>query len=1290
MILTRKQIAAAALTCLLSVMPVSGQGRGEAPLRDQPVLTQLPNKGVHALASDGDGFLWIGTNRGLFRFSGNCYVPYLREQDGGLTSDNITSLLCDRQDRLWIGTEYGINMIRDGKVRLSSDRNYNAITALAEYDADRLFYSGYNAVGFIEKESGEYVHLKSDSRLSEAVKAVCSGNGDILLLDKSATTLYLLDPSLDIIGSWTPGGNSAITGFEESGPSWLIATRKGLVKLDHALRQEEPLPGELAERAPGPILFLMQDPESVYLGLDTGKILRYDRRDGRKEDQVDAAYLEGCETCIGAIAGKQLFLSPDGYDLFSTGFAVGSTCPLPHIPRNRRITRIMRVDETRILAFSPERIFLLDFHDHVCRDITPGILGQEELLVIQHISPDRRLLCYRGGKLYAFRLEADRLLHTGTMDAGDFRGLWFDPGRNCFRIRSGENLLEWSGQGEPVTISEMGLPYLTDAFPARNGVIYFSDYSSSIYQIKNGQMVALPFHIPFPICADADSKGSLWIGSGSDGLFRYRLSDQSLEHVSIPDENVSQVEVDDEDNVWVCMRNSVLRIDGRDAHHTLYHNPNGEQSVYAGSASAKTLDGVIFFGGKDLIQKLDVRATGDTAPVPVFITAVTINGQTAGAATDFGRLSYQENSLSFYYTALCYDFYETLNFAYRLDGFDKDWIYTAGDNRVRYSNLPAGRYTFRIKVQGPDGTWNEEEACQEFRIRPAWWMTGAFKAGLVLLLLGFAAFIVYNLIQRRLARERLRFARQEKNLSEALNQEKLDLFTNLSHELRTPLSLIYGPVRELSRNPALKASEGKRLDLIERNTERLLDITEQIIQFNNPADASRLKVSRTDLARVVQDIAANFALVAEEASQELTVEAPPSLEAWCDLDKVEKMVFNLITNALRYTPSGGRIAVRLRALPADHAMGLYRLAENPEGMFAEIQVRDSGPGIDAGKMEKIFERYMRLDPKEAAKPQDKGFGIGLNYVIWLAKLHKGDIKAAGNPEGGACMSVVFPIGEAAYKDEVLLPAPSAGKAGLETAIEPAEVPTLPAGTGSLLLVEDDAELRAYMQGIFESRYQVVCAQDGAEALRLLQVFAPDVIVSDIYMPYKDGFTLCSEVKGSPEYCHIPVILLTALSTYENWEKGLKVSADAFLGKPFDPDNLMRCVANVLDNRRRIQEALSHAAEPDSDPDLNPLDREFVDRLYTIIDTHLSEEDFNITALGKELGMSRTSFYSKIKGLFGESPQNFLSTYRLNKARELLQSKRFTVSEVAWKVGFGSLAGFSKSFKKQFGISPSEA
>ena len=1280
---------AAPLLVILLYAASSARAEGQLhPLPDQAVLTQLPNKEIRALAADRDGYVWIGTTHGLFRFSGNCYIPYLRVQEGGLSSDNIVSLLCDEGNRLWVGTEYGINRIEDGKVTLSSARNYNIISALAPFDQEHLFYSGYNTIGLIDKESGDYVRIKPSSFLSEALRAKATGSGDILLIDKNAEMLYRLDRDLEPCGHFSPGKGNIVNDMLELDGKLYIATRSGLRVFDPFLREEKPLPRGLSDLSGRNIIFLEADEGFLYLGVSETGILRMNRQDGAVSLLTEPDSMENTYWGLGLLSGNHFFVSPNGYDLQVLGTSVDRLFRIPLRSRRNQVSKLLATREGNVLCVTSESLLLLDRENGYSVDLHPDVPELEGMNVV-HLSPDNRLLILRAGILYAFQLEGARLTATGRLEVPSYLGCWFDTQRSIFRIRNGNLLLEWDGSSAANPIGEMDATDFLDTFPARNGTVYFTDYRSTIYQFRNGQMQALPCQVPFPLSVDADRKGGLWIGSGSDGLFRYDLADGTLQHHPLPDESVSQVEVDDDDAVWVCMRNSVLRIDGKDGRETLYRNPNHEAMVYTGTATAKTRDGVIYFGGKDYIQEMKPDSETVQSAVPVFITAITINGQTVPESTDLQRLGYKENSLSFYYTALCYDFYETLNFAYRLDGFDKDWVFTSEDNRVRYSNLPPGRYTFRIKVQGPDGVWNEQEARESFRIRPAWWMTDAFKAGLLLLLLGLAAFIGYNLVQRRLSRERLRFAQQEKKLSEALNQEKLDLFTNLSHELRTPLSLIYGPVRELSRNPALRAAEGKKLSLIENNTERLLDITEQIIQFNNPTDASRLKLTRTDLARVIRSIASNFSLVAEEAAQELTVDAPDTLEAWCDLDKVEKMVFNLLTNALRYTPTGGKIAVRLGLLPFDHAQGLYRLQEASEGNYVEIQVRDSGPGIDPGKMETVFERYRRLNPKEAVKPQDKGFGIGLNYVIWLVKLHKGDIKAANNPGGGACMSIAIPVDESAYPGEILLPGPETERSLDQVHAVPTPL-ELPEGEDlTLLLVEDDESLRTYLQEMLSGQFKVVCAQDGAEATRILKLFVPDILVSDIYMPYKDGFTLCEEVKASPECCHVPVVLLTALSTYENQVQGLKVRADAFVAKPFDPEYLKLVLANLLDNRRRLQRSLTGAGSTEGETELNPLDREFMEKLYVIIDEHLSEEDFNITALGKELGMSRTSFYSKVKGLFGETPQNFLTTYRLNKAMELLKSKRFTVSEAAWKVGFGSLAGFSKSFKKQFGIPPSQ-
>lgn len=1259
-----------------------------ATLPDQPLLTQLPNKEVRAMVCDQDGYLWIGSTRGLFKFSGSCYIPYLRENGNALSSDDITSLCCDSENRIWIGTEYGINMIRDGKPEIVSERNYNLISALTELDRDHLFYSGYNTIGLIDKATGAYTGFKPTSNLSAAVKAVKARDGGVYIIDKNAENVYHLTPELEANSRFSTGSGNPANSIAETENGVYIGTRKGLFLAESTTLTPRPLPKKMESLAEAGILFLETDEKHLYIGVKDRGAIRIDRGTGAMDLISESEHFSDATWSVSLLSDRYLFVSPDGYDLKIIRKSVGRICPVPNTSRKEKIGRLSRTEGDDILAISEDGVLLLDLDARSCTDISPVLPGLTGIN-IAHFSPDGRFVCFREGALYAFRLKGKRLIPTGKISVPDFRGCWFDRERNTFRVRSGNILEEWDGKAPARSIGEIDLPDFLESFPTRSGVIYFSDYRSSIYRFRNGRMEKLDFQVPFPISIDADRKGGLWIGSGSDGLFRYDLSGGELRHIDLPDENVSQVEVDGNDNVWVCMRSLVLRLDGRDGHSTLYRNPNRESIVYSGTANAKTLDGILYFGGKGFIQEMDPATDWGRESVPVSIVAVTVNGQASLPEKEFEKLSHQENSLAFYYTALCYDAYGALNFAYKLDGYDKEWILTADDNRVRYANLPPGKYTFRIKVQGPDGGWDGEEAVFPLQILPAWWMTAWARILMALLLTALTSFIIYMFVQRRLAQERIRFTEQEKKLSETLNQEKINLFTNLSHELRTPLSLIYGPVRELTRNPALAGPEKEKLSLIESNTHRLLDITEQIIQFNNPLDASSLKISSVDLSEVLRRIACNFSLVAEEARQELSLDIPDTFPAFCDLDKVQKIVFNLLTNALRYTPSGGKITIRLTQVKADHASRMFRLPESLEGNYAEIQVRDTGPGIDPSKMQKIFERYERLDHPGSSRPEEKGFGIGLNYIAWLTGLHKGGIQAFNNPDGGACFSFAIPVSDAAYVGDIVLPSPSSIPSSFSAVPKETPLPENPDGI-SLLLVEDDESLRSYLQELLSDRFKVVCAQDGDEAARILQFFIPDILVSDIYMPYKDGFTLCSEVKASPELCHIPVILLTALSTYENQVQGLKASADAFVGKPFDPEYLKLVIANLLENRKRLQEALSRPSRKEDQPDMNPLDRTFLKKLYRIVDEHIGEEEFNITAMGQEMGMSRTSFYSKIKALFGDSPQNFLTSYRLEKALELLKTRQYNVSEVAWQVGFSTLSGFSKSFKKKFGIPPSEA
>ena len=355
-----------------------------------------------------------------------------------------------------------------------------------------------------------------------------------------------------------------------------------------------------------------------------------------------------------------------------------------------------------------------------------------------------------------------------------------------------------------------------------------------------------------------------------------------------------------------------------------------------------------------------------------------------------------------------------------------------------------------------------------------------------------------------------------------------------------------------------------------------------------------------------------------------------------------------------------------------------------------MEVADTGIGISPEKAEQVFGRFQRLGEK-VGDSLPSGFGIGLNYARHLAEVHKGDLTVRANDPIGSVFSFTFPWEMEVYADDAVW-----HDAGPE---EKEADPAAESGPGNgeeevrILVVEDNEDMREYIRGFLSEHFKVMMAGDGEQAWKCIRISAPDLIVSDVMMPYKDGYTLCKELKNDPEYCHIPVILLTAKADMEDRLHGLDLGADGYLGKPFDPTYLTALVRNLLSNRRRLQGLLadrtSSSPAADARPDgLSAQDRAFLDKCYRIIDEHLSEEDFGVTALSLEMGRSRTSVFSKPKALVGLSPRTFLTNYRLNKAMEFLKTREFNVSEVGYKVGFGTLTGFSRSFKNKFGVPPS--
>ena len=563
-----------------------------------------------------------------------------------------------------------------------------------------------------------------------------------------------------------------------------------------------------------------------------------------------------------------------------------------------------------------------------------------------------------------------------------------------------------------------------------------------------------------------------------------------------------------------------------------------------------------------------------------------------------------------------------------------------------------------------------------------------------------------------------------------MREQHLHFVANISHEIRTPLTLISAPLKELIDHNNLTPHDRDLLAIMQRNVTRLNHLAEQILDSNNHSKDDRvLKTTFGDISAFVEGIANNFRFYAHEKGLHLTFDSKTDgRQGYFDMEKVEKIVSNLMSNAIKYTPEGGDLVVRVSL----------------SGTNAEVVVKDTGIGITGSRQREMFRRFNRLD-MSVLNSSSKGFGVGLHYAQCLAFLHRGRLSYEPNVPQGSRFTLTIPYQEPVAQDASAAYTPSAhthlsdtpspsdhsrhsaeastsisatflshpSELGSDVAPHPSTPCTIDESLPTILLVEDDYEMRGYVQMLLKEDYNIIVAGDGEEALEKLKLNIPDLVLSDVVMSRMDGFELCRHIKASDDYGYLPVLLLTAKSDMDNRKHGIDCGADAYIGKPFDPYYLKSVVASVLENRLRIQRIIrnmTHVEEsvsvdapaigcgkqavpqvvenPMSEPLLSERDRDFLAAFHKLLSDHLDDFDLNVNQLASDMNLSYSSLYARVKDLTGQSPQVFLNTYRMNIAMELLQTHNYTVSEVCYKVGASSPANFARAFKKQFGVVPS--
>ena len=675
---------------------------------------------------------------------------------------------------------------------------------------------------------------------------------------------------------------------------------------------------------------------------------------------------------------------------------------------------------------------------------------------------------------------------------------------------------------------------------------------------------------------------------------------------------------------------------------------------------------------------------------PIVFTGFKIQGHPASHSinnlTEL-ELKASQRNVTFQFAALDYVNPDNILYAYRLQGLEDEWNEADNNRSASYINLPAGKYRLQIKSTNSDGVWTDNIRTLSIHVLPTFWETYWAWLLYCLLFILFTATIVYVLFYIYRLRHRVDMEQQLANI-------KLRFFTDISHELRTPLTLIGSPVAEVLENEPLSPTAREHLTLVRRNTERMLRLMNQILDFRKIQNQKmKLLVEETDLIPLLQKVMDSFRLIAKEKNIDYQMKSPiESVYGWVDRDKFEKIFFNLLSNAFKYTPEGK--AITIKVLPHNETI--------------DIEVADEGIGIAAEKQRTLFQRFETLVKQNILQPSS---GIGLSLVKEMVEIHHGTIQVDSQPGIGSRFTVTLPLRKQVFEEDAQVEfilndiqtasAPTDEETkGQEDTETKEEFDSNLSECHSILVVEDNKELRTFLKNSLSEHYTVITAANGKEGLQHAIDDLPDLIISDVMMPVMDGLEMVKQIKENSAICHIPIIILSAKASLDDRIAGLEQGIDDYITKPFSATYLKTRIITLLRQRKSLQEmymaqltdsknaCVSSGLTP-SQPQITPYDEKFMQKVMEFMETQMDNSELTIDAFAEHLMLSRTIFYRKLKSIIGLTPVDFIREIRIKRAVQLIDSGEYNFSQIAYMTGFSDPKYFSKCFKKVMGVTPTE-
>jgi ligand-binding sensor domain-containing protein/signal transduction histidine kinase/AraC-like DNA-binding protein len=1199
--------------------------------------------GINCIYEDRKGRRWIGGNNGLYMQDSEGLHAFKPPQIAGYV---VRCVYEDKKGQLWIGTNMGLTRMTANGMEIirrqpgnPSSLSMDFITAITEDRAGRLWIGTQTGgVNIYDPATGHFTHLLQPAIVNNIVRRILpdrSGNMWVGTQEGLSVinpqTLQHSDHQHDPAKEQTLSQNSVHSLFEDNNGSVWIGTYFGGVNMVHAYStaftawQQHPLLNKVSNNVIGT---LHEDSShNLWIATEGGGLDHFNRASGR------FSYYKhdpSDTSSIGSNLVKLVYEDKD-HHIWAGTHGGGLNLLLP----GGRFKRFF-YNSADPATFSREITAVLE--DAAGR----FWVGTNDRLHLLH-RRDRELV-----------KEKDSAL-TGMAGKLSIRYLLQDS-RHRVLIGTISGLFVLEGD-----VMRQVLP----------------GYVNSMYE---------------------DHRHQIWVGLYYGGLARLGPDLRQLalytEKDGLPNSNVLGLLEDDQGQLWISTDNGLVKFDpGRKTFQTYTTSDGLAGNVFNYNSFLKTSDGAFLFGGYSGITSFypdKIIANLYAAPLVftglrLFNNPVATGGENGLLKADIPytkalRFRHDQRVFTLEFALLNFVKSNKNRYAYRLEGIDPDWIET-GHPAVTYSNLPAGHYIFWAKGANNDGVWSRP-AQMEITILPPFWRTWWAYGGYILLLALLLFLITRFFFLRALLRK-----------EEELHQVKLNFFTHVSHEIRTHLTLLLAPVEKVTETLVKDDPLQSPLMQLRASADRLLKLVSELMDFRKAETGHlQLHVRKQDLIGFLENIHASFRQQSLDRHISLlfsydTDEAP----LYFDAGQLEKVFFNLLGNAFKFTPDGGRI----------------RLHVSQQQGACVVTVTDNGRGIAPEHMEKLFTNFFQV-PDHGL--QHTGYGIGLALSRHITEQHGGSLTAdsqapAGEKEGRTCFTVTLPQGRRHFEGTahivnedpafvaplVYSPAVSGGENGGH--LQPSAVP-MGDRAFTIHIIEDNPGLRDLMRQLFGGEYQVLESSSGAAGWSLATSEIPDLVISDVMMPEMDGLQLCTALKTDERTCHIPVILLTARSSQTDHISGLETGADLYLTKPFSTRVLSLSVRNLLAAREKMRERFSHrlqAAAPLSAADelRSNIDTAFLDKVIALVDEHMGDPDFGVDLLARKVAMSQPVLYKKLKAVTGMSVHDLIKSLRLKKAAELLNTRQYTVYQVAYMVGYNDRKYFSREFRKAFGKTPTE-